>query len=365
MTNVKEIVNFLNRIFPFDYQESYDNSGLLVGEPDTRVKGLLITLDVTESVVDESIANNCNVILAHHPIIFHGLKQLTGATFETRTIMKAIRNNIAIIASHTNTDNTINGGTNHYLAKFFDLQELQSLLPVQGALRKLVTFVPIAFATKVREALFAAGAGIIGNYDKTSFVTYGLGSFRGNIHTQAYSGMPDKFHLEKEIRIETIFPKHLEHKIIESLISVHPYEEVAYDIFTLNNKYPIFGSGIIGYLPKKVKAFDFLQKIKTVFGGIVRYTTPATSTINKVAICGGSGSFLLQEAIRQQADIFITSDTKYHQFFDADKKIIIADVGHYESEQFTKEIFFSLIQNNFSTFALHLSKINTNPINYL
>ncbi len=364
MATVKGITNYLNEIFPFAYQESYDNSGLLVGNPDTQVKGLLITLDVTEVVVDEAISLGCNVILAHHPIIFQGIKRLTGASFEERTIIKAIQNNIAIIASHTNTDNAA-FGTNYHLAKLFDLQNTKPLLPLTDTLRKLVTFVPLSHEGKVKEALFNAGAGVIGNYDKTSFTVQGTGSFRGNEKTHGFSGTPNKLHFEKEIRIETVFAKHLEHKVIHALLESHPYEEVAYDIFRIENTQGNFGSGIIGELSDEIKTSAFLKKIKTVLGGGIRHTNFHKDVIKKVAICGGTGIFLLRVAIRQKADIFITSDVKYHQFFDADNKIIIADVGHYESEHFTKEIFFTAIQNKFSTFAPHLSKINTNPINYL
>jgi len=363
-TTVKQITNFLNEVFPFAYRESYDNVGLLVGNAEAEVKGLLITLDVTEAVIDEAISIGCNVILAHHPIIFQPIKHLTGASYVERTIMHAIRNDIAIIASHTNTDNSVLG-TNHYLAKRFGLQGTKPLLPLTDTLRKLVTFVPVLFEQKVKEALFDAGAGVIGNYDKTSFTIQGTGSFRGNKNTHAFSGTPDKLHFEKEIRIETVFPKHLEKKIIKSLIEAHPYEEVAYDIFQIENTQNNFGSGIIGRLPENVDTDKFLHKIKATIGGGIRYTNKHKETIGTVAICGGTGIFLLQAAIRQKADIFITSDVKYHQFFDADGKIILVDVGHYESEQFTKEIFFSLIKNKFSTFAPHLSKINTNPINYL
>ena len=364
MTRVKEITSYLNEVFPFAYQESYDNSGLLIGNPDAQVKGLLVTLDVTEAVVDEAISLGCNVILAHHPIIFQGIKRLTGSSFEERTIIKAIQNNIAVIASHTNTDNSAIG-TNYHLAKLFDLHNTKPLLPLTDTLRKLVTFVPLSHEQKVKEALFSAGAGVIGNYDKTSFTVQGTGSFRGNEKTHGFSGTPNKLHFEKEIRIETIFPKHLEHKIIYALLEVHPYEEVAYDIFKIENTQENFGSGIIGELADEIEPSVFLKKIKTVLGGGIRYTNLHKNAIKKVAVCGGTGIFLLRTAIRQKADIFITSDVKYHQFFDTDKKIIIADVGHYESEQFTKEIFFALIQNKFSTFAPRLSKINTNPINYL
>ncbi len=364
MTTIKQITNYLNEVFPFAYQESYDNSGLLVGNPEAEVKGLLITLDVTEAVVDEAISTGCNVILSHHPIIFQGIKKLTGATFEERTIIKAVSNDIAIIASHTNTDNSVLG-TNYHLAKLFGLQETKPLLPLQDTMRKLVTFVPFSFEQKVKNALFKSGAGVIGNYDSTSFTVQGTGSFRGNEFTHGFSGVAGKLHLEKEIRIETVFPKHMEQTIIRSLLEAHPYEEVAYDIYRVENSYGNFGSGIVGNLPNEMMADTFLEKIKTLIGGVIRYTHLHTKTIKRVSICGGTGIFLLGNAIRQKADIFITSDVKYHQFFGAGKKIIIADVGHYESEQFTKEIFFNLIQNFFPTFAPHLSKINTNPINYL
>ena len=364
MTTVKQIVKFLNNHFPFAYQEDYDNSGLLIGDPETEVKGLLITLDVTESVIEEAITLKCNVILSHHPIIFGGIKQLTGASFEERTIIKAIQNNIVIIASHTNTDNALLG-TNYYLAQQLELQNIKPLKQNKEILKKLVTFVPLTYEQKIKKALFSAGAGVIGNYDKTSFSTQGTGSFRGNASTHGFSGISGKLHLEKEIRLETIFPKHLSSQIISTLLSVHPYEEVAYDIYNVDGYQENYGQGVIGNLHQEIESKEFLKKIKSIIGGNIRYTALHTSTIKRVAICGGTGFFLLPAAIHQKADIFITADVKYHQFFDADGKIIIADVGHYESERFTKDIFFELIQKSFSTFAPHLSKINTNPINYL
>ena len=365
MTTVKEITNYLNEIFPFAYQESYDNSGLLVGNPDSHVKGLLVTLDVTEAVIDEAISLECNVILAHHPIIFHGIKRLTGSSFEERTIIKAIQNNIAIIASHTNTDNS-SGGTNYYLAKLFDLQNAKPLLPLTDTLRKLVTFVPLLHEQKVKEALFNAGAGVIGNYDKTSFTVQGTGSFRGNEKTHGFSGTPNKLHFEKEIRIETVFAKHLEHKIILTLLESHPYEEVAYDIYTLNNMFEKTGAGMIGETKTEISEFDFLKKIKTTLNtGTIRHTKFLKKPIKKIALCGGSGSFLLKNAIQQKADIYISADFKYHEFFDADNKILIADAGHFETEQFTKELIFDILTKKFNNFACFLSKVNTNPINYL
>lgn len=364
MTKVKHIVDFINQQFPFEYQESYDNSGLIIGRANDDVKGVLTALDVTEAVIEEAVSLNCNIIVSHHPIIFQGVKKLCGDTVEECSIIKAIQNNIAIIASHTNTDNAPLG-TNKALAELFKLQNTSPLLSTKDALRKLITFIPVAFEQKVRDALFTAGAGVIGNYSSTSYTVSGKGSFKGGDNTNAFVGEKGKLHFEDEIRLETVFPKHLEHQIISALLKAHPYEEVAYDIYSIKNTLNQFGAGIIGDLPEHKAINSFLQEIKQKLGGVIRHTSPHTENVKRVAICSGTGIFLLSNAIRRSADIFITSDVKYHQFFMANNQITIADAGHYETEQFIKEIFFNLINKNFSNFAVHFSKVKTNPINYI
>lgn len=362
---IKDIVSYLETIAPLSYQESYDNSGLIVGDAQQEVTSVLITIDTIESVIDEAIERGANLIVSHHPIVFSAFKKITGANYVERTIIKAIKNNIAIYACHTNLDSVI-GGVNSKICEKLELQNCRILSPIQNELQKLVTFVPVDFASVVQDAVFNAGAGCIGNYDKCGFTSQGNGSFRASQNSKPFVGEIGKIHYENEVRFETIFPKHLKNKVISALIKEHPYEEVAYDIYPLQNEYSKVGMGMIGDLNIELEEMDFLKKLKNIFKtGSIRYTNLLNKKIKKVAVCGGSGSFLLKNAIAANADILVTSDFKYHQFFDADNKILIADIGHYESEQFTKEVFYSLLTKKFPNFAFYFSKINSNPINYL
>jgi dinuclear metal center YbgI/SA1388 family protein len=361
---IGEIARYLESLAPLDLQESYDNSGLQTGDPSLQVHAALVTLDVTEEVIDEASEKGANLIIAHHPVIFNGLKRVTGRNSIERIIIKAIRNNIAIYAAHTNLD-SVAGGVNSMIAKKLGLSNLRILQPTSNVLRKLVTFVPVAQLDKVRQAIFEAGAGHIGNYDQCSFNTEGQGTFRGNETSNPFAGEKGVFHTEQEIRIETIFPGWLENNIIDALLKAHPYEEVAYDIYPLENRFDKAGMGITGILPQPVPDNDFLNFLKEVFRvPVIRHSKLPGRNIEKVAVCGGAGAFLLKEAISAEADIFITGDVKYHQFFDTENKIILADVGHYESEQYTKELIIELLTKKFSTFALHLSEVRTNPVYY-
>lgn len=361
---IKDITNYLEEIAPLSLQEDYDNSGLLIGQKSTPVNGALICVDVTEAILDEALQYNCNLIIAHHPLIFSGIKKLNGNNWVERTVIKAIKNDIAIYAIHTNLDNMIEG-VNEAIANKIGLHQTRILQTKVGLLRKLVCFCPVDKANMVREALFTAGAGRISNYDSCSFNSEGKGTFRGNYKTKPYVGKKLELHTENEIRIETVFPDYLESSVLTAMIMAHPYEEVAYDIYTLNNHWANVGAGIIGSLAEPMDEIDFFNLIKTQFHcSAIRHTALKGRKIKKVALCGGAGSFLLKDAINNNADIFITSDFKYHQFFDADNQIVIADIGHYESEQFTKDLLFNKIQKKFSNFALYLSKINTNPIHY-
>ena len=362
---LKEITQYIESIAPLAFQESYDNSGLLIGNPSDEVSGILISLDITEAIIDEAISKNLNLIVAHHPIIFSGFKKLNGKNYIERCVAKAIKNDIAIYTAHTNLDSVF-GGVNSKICDKLKLQNCQILAPVPGFLKKLVTFVPTADAEKVRKALFDAGAGNIGNYDSCSFNQSGLGSFRGNEQTNPYVGEKNQLHFEEETRIETIFPKHIQTRVIHSLLNTHPYEEVAYDIYPLDNEFNQAGIGMIGELHSPVDELEFLQKVKKTFHClVVKHTQLLGKPIRKVAVCGGSGSSYLSKAIAQKADIFISGDFKYHQFFDAEQQIIIADIGHFESEQFTKEVFYELLTKKFPKFAVHLSDLNTNPVSYL
>ena len=365
MITIKQVTDYLEGIAPLSYQESYDNAGAICGASSTEVKGILICLDSTEAVIDEAIRHNCNLVVAHHPIIFSGIKKLNGKNYIERTIIKAIKNDITIYAAHTNLDN-ISEGVNKVIADRLGLINCRILSPKKNLLKKLVTFCPVKDADKVRKAMFDAGGGRIGKYDECSFNTEGTGTFRGSEGTNPHVGKPGEQHHEKETRVEMIFEAPLESRILSSMIKAHPYEEVAYDIYPLDNTYNNIGSGMIGDLPKPMKEKDFLLFLKEKMNtGCVRYTPLTGNDITKVAVCGGSGSFLLQEAISQKANVLVTSDFKYHQFFDAEGKIVIADIGHYESEQFTKQLFLGLLKRNFSTFALRLSEVVTNPITYI
>ncbi len=361
---LKTIITEIEKFAPLAYQESYDNCGLLTGHKEQEVTGAILCLDCIEAVVDEAIQKNCNLIIAHHPIIFSGLKKLNGTNYIERTIIKAIQNNIAIYACHTNLDN-VKLGVNKKIADKLGLINQQILSPKKSVLKKLVTFVPATHLDIVRESLFNAGAGNIGNYDSCSFNLEGTGSFRGNENSNPFIGEKGKLSLEKETRLELIFETVNEATIISALKQNHPYEEVAYDIYQLENTYQNIGSGMVGELEKPISETEFLENLKSIFKvKVIKHTALTNKNIKKVALCGGSGSFLLKNAINSKSDIYISSDFKYHEFFDAENKILVADIGHYESEQFTPEIFYEIISNKFPTFASYLTETNTNPVNY-
>ncbi|MCK4920626.1 MAG: Nif3-like dinuclear metal center hexameric protein [Bacteroidales bacterium] len=362
---LKEIISFFEEIAPFSLQESYDNSGIQIGNPDTEITGILIGIDLTDEVLDEAIENDMNLILTHHPIIFNGIKKLTGKSVVERLIVKAIKNDINVLSVHTNIDSVLNGVSGKMCDKL-GLVNRKILDPIKEKLLKLVFFVPVDHAEKVRKSVFDAGAGVIGNYNSCSFNAEGKGSFKAGDGTIPYVGEKGELHIEDEIRVETILPQNLRGKVISALISSHPYEEVAYDLYPLANSWNSVGLGMIGEFEEAMEEHEFLNAVKTIFNtGCVRYTALRNKKVKKVAVCGGSGSFLLKKAIASGADVFVSGDFKYHQFFDAEGKVVIVDIGHYESEQFTKELFYELLTRKFPTFALLLSEVNTNPINYL
>ncbi len=362
---IRDVNALLEQFAPLSYQESYDNSGLLVGNPDMPLKGILVTLDVTPEVIEEAHQKGLNLIVSHHPLIFSGLKSITGKTYVERAIIKAIKYDIAIYAAHTNLDN-IKGGVNSKIGELLGLKNLRFLSPMEGELVKVVTFVPINEADNVRQAMFECGGGNIGNYDCCSYNIEGKGTFRANEGANPFVGRLGELHLEPETRIEVIVPKAKLSKVIYEMISAHPYEEVAYDIYPLLNSFNGAGSGMIGELASPIPALEFLKIVKKVFNlQSIRHTQFHGKDIKKVAFCGGSGAFLIKQAIATDADIYITGDIKYHQFFDAENKIIIADIGHFESEQFTIEIFYEYLLKNFPKFAVLKSEIKTNPINYI
>lgn len=362
---LQDIIFYLESLAPPAWQESYDNTGLIAGNPEWEISKALLCIDSTEEVVKEAVQKKCNMIIAHHPIIFKGLRKLTGRSYAERAVMLAIKHDIAIYCMHTNLDN-VHGGVNKKICEKLGLTNTKILSPKKQLLKKLVTFCPLNDAEKVRDALFAAGAGVIGDYSETSYNLEGFGTFRGNELTHPHVGEKGKRHHEREIRIETIFPAHIHDTLVEALLKAHPYEEVAYDIVPLDNYHARVGSGMTGELTYPADEKAFLQTVKKTFrAGCVRHTHLTGREIKRVAVCGGAGSFLLPDAIRAQADIFITSDFKYHDFFDAEGKILIADIGHYESEQFTTELLYEMLRKNFDNFALLFSETNTNPVNYL
>jgi dinuclear metal center YbgI/SA1388 family protein len=364
MLPLQDIIRELEHLAPPKLQESYDNSGLITGDLSMKITSALICLDSTEAVIDEAIRRGCNLVIAHHPIVFSGLKKITGSTYIERVIIKAIQNNIAIYAIHTNLDNVAQG-VNSKICDRLGLQNTRILAPLGNQLKKLVTFAPIAASAAVKNAIFNAGAGHIGNYSECSFSVSGEGSFKGNEASDPHVGKKGERHLEKEERIEVIFPSWKEAAILSAMKDAHPYEEVAYDVYSLTNLHPRIGAGMVGELEKPLKTEAFLDLIKEKMNAkVIRHTALIKKDIKTVAVCGGSGSFLLNEAKRANADIFISADFKYHQFFDAEDKIIIADIGHFETEQFTIDLLGDYLREKFTTFAVLFTETNTNPIYY-
>ncbi len=362
---ISEVLAFIEDFAPLSYQEAYDNAGLIVGNKDLDLTGVLLCLDSIEAVVDEAIDKKCNLIVAHHPIVFSGLKKITGRNYIERVVIKAIKHDICIYAAHTNLDN-VRKGVNQRIAEQLNLQETEILQPKSKILQKLYTYVPQDHSEKLLDALFKAGAGQIGNYSECSFASQGTGSFKGNEESDPYVGQKGERHFEKEVKIEVILPNHLKSGILKALHENHPYEAVAHEIVALENEHIDVGSGLIGELVDPIPEALFLSSLKEIMKtSCVRHTRLLGRNVKKVALCGGSGSFLLETAIRAKADVFITGDFKYHQFFDADNQIVIADIGHYESEQFTINLFYDLLREKFGNFAVYLTKIDTNPINYL
>ena len=354
----------LERMAPLSLQESYDNSGLQVGDPEMEVTGILVTLDVTEPVVLEAERLGFNLIVSHHPVIFGGLHSLTGKNVAERVVALAVRREIAIYSGHTNFD-AVSGGVNSAMAERLGLVNRRILDPVKGTLKKLVTFVPTDHLDRVRQAIFEAGAGHIGDYDMCSFNLPGKGTFRGLEGSDPFVGTPGEMHQEEEVRLETILPGHRVRRVVEAMIMAHPYEEVAYDLYPLENEDPTSGIGMVGELEDPMDETVFLSFLKDRFrAGVIRHSPLQGKPVRKVALCGGAGSFLLGRAKSSGAEVFVTGDMKYHQFFEADGRIVIMDIGHFESERFTRELFYDLLTKKFPKFAVRLSETDTNPIKY-
>jgi len=361
---IQDVITFLEGIVPISSQESYDNCGLLIGDRTAEVKGVLLCLDSTEEVVEEAVRVGANLIIAHHPIIFKGLRSITGKNYVERTVLACIQHNIALYAIHTNLDN-YRFGVNKEICDRLGLVNTSILVPKSDVLYKLAVFVPAEHHSPVSQAIFAAGAGEIGNYRDCQFYQEGTGTFRPVGEAKPFSGNLGELRSEKEVKAEFLVSAHRLGSVIAAMKEAHPYEEVAHDVFVLKNTNQTEGSGMIGFLEHPMDEMEFLKKVKETFHcGSIRHTLMLGKPFSKVAVCGGSGSFLLKNALAAKADIFITADFKYHEFFDAEGKIVIADIGHYESEQFTPNLLAELLKKKFTTFAVRLTEINTNPINY-
>ena len=361
---VQDVINHLEQLAPLAYAEDFDNVGLLVGDKKNKITGVLVTLDTLEAVVDEAIAEKCNLIVSFHPIIFKGLKKLTGNSYVERVVMKAIKHDIAIYSMHTALDNALQG-VNDMICNQLELINKRILIPQSATIKKLTTYVPTVEAEQLRMALFNAGAGSLGNYDDCSFNVEGIGTFNGNEKSSPTKGEKGKIHSEEETKITITFAKHLESKVLKALFETHSYEEVAYEIVTIENKNQNIGMGMIGNLKTPMKSNTFLKYLKTKMNTeLIRHSALLDKPINKIAVLGGSGSFAIADAKRAGADVFITADLKYHDFFSAENSIVLADIGHYESEQFTKNLLVAYLTKKISNFAIVLSKTNTNPVKY-
>jgi dinuclear metal center YbgI/SA1388 family protein len=362
---IKEILQAIEQIAPLSLQEDFDNSGVQVGDINREITGVLLCIDVTENVIDEALSLGCNLVIAHHPLAFRPFKSLTGQTYIERCMMKAIKNDLCVYASHTNLDNA-RSGVNYKIAEMLGLQQVRILSPQKGKLLKLVTFVPDAYAEFVRNALFNAGAGNIGNYDACSYNVVGEGTFRAGEHANPFVGEIGELHFEKEVRIETVLPAYKQADVLRALISVHPYEEPVYDFYPLRNEWSQAGSGVTGILPEPLPEQEFLDLLKDVFNlPMIRHTKLQNREIRDVALCGGAGAFLIPDAVAYGADAFVTGEAKYNDFFDVEGRLLLAVIGHYESEICTKEIFYDIISKKNPTFAVHKSAFDSNPVKYL
>lgn len=359
---INEIIQSFEEFAPVAIQEDFDNSGLVVGDIKNEITGILLTIDVTEEVVDEAILHKCNFIIAHHPIIFGKLKKITGSDYVERSLIKAIKNDISIYCAHTNFDQVSNGVSGKMCEKL-GLEDLKILAPKKDSLKKLVVFTPLSHADAVRNAIFSAGAGHIGNYNSCSYNLEGKGSFKAGDNTNPFIGRKGEIHFEDEVRIETVFPAFLQNRIVKAMIENHPYEEVAYDIYKLENEWSNTGLGMVGNLKTEMSEEEFLSLLKKKFGcKTIKHSEFLGKSIKKVAVCGGSGAFLINMAKSSGAQMYVSGDIKYHDYFLAENKIIITDIGHFESEQFTKEIFYDIIMKKNPNFAVRFSEKNVNPI---
>ena len=365
LVKIKDIANALEMFAPLPLQDDFDNAGLQIGLTDAEVAGVLLCLDVTEAVVDEAIASGCNFIVSHHPLIFSPLKRITGSSYVERCVLKALANGIAVYSAHTNLDNAM-GGVNFRIAEKLGLKNVRVLVPKKDSLLKLAVYVPTAYADAVRKALFDAGCGNIGNYGSCSYNVTGYGTFKAEEGCNPFCGGIGELHKEEEVRIETIMPSYIKNRVISALLEAHPYEEPAYDIYPLDNSWNNVGSGVIGELPEECDEECFLKTVKEKFAvGCVRHTDMLGRRVKRVALCGGAGASFASAAMAAGADVYITGEARYHDLFNYNGKMLMAVIGHYESEQYTIDIFADIIGERFPALKIVKSGINTNPINYL
>ena len=362
MVKIKDIANALEMFAPLPLQDGFDNAGLQIGLTEAEVAGVLLCLDVTEAVVDEAVALGCNLIVSHHPLIFSPLKRITGSNYVERCVIKALANGIAIYSAHTNIDNAP-GGVNYRIAEKLGLQKVRILVPKEDVLLKLAVYVPVSAADAVRSALFAAGCGNIGNYDSCSYNVEGFGTFKANEGCNPLCGEVGELHREEEVRIETVLPAYLKNKVVAALLKAHPYEEPAYDIYQLKNSWGSVGSGVIGELPAECDELELLQCLKDKFNvGCVRHTPLLGKAVKSVALCGGAGGSFAGAAMAAGADVYITGEARYHDLFSYTGKMLVAVIGHYESEQYTMDIFKEIILGACPGVRVVTTTVNTNPL---
>ncbi len=361
---IKEIMTLFEKHAPSSYQEDYDNAGLIIGNKESEITGILLALDTTEAIIQEAMEMGCNLIVAHHPIIFKGLKKINGKNYVERVVLKAIKNDINILVIHTNIDNVLKQGVSERMAMKLGLNNLQILRPKQNTLSKLVIYCPTHLTEAIKTAVFNFGGGEIGNYTQCSFKSDGKGSFKGNEKSNPKIGKKNELKEIEETKIEFLVKNNFVIQIIEAAKEVHEYEEMAYDIIPISNNNQEVGSGIIGELEEEMSQKEFLQLVKKSFNLDTFKYTPVSKNIKKVCVCGGSGSFLIKDALQNNADAYITADIKYHEFFDGEEKLLVCDIGHYESEISTLDIFYEIISEKKPIFAVNFCKTNTNPVKY-
>jgi dinuclear metal center YbgI/SA1388 family protein len=361
---ISNLLSVLHSFAPPDLAESYDNPGLLVGDPQTEVTGILINLDMTEAVIREAHQRGCNVVVAHHPILFTALKKLSGSDYVSRALRLAIKLDVALIAVHTNLDN-VRQGVNHRMAQQLGLVNTRILSPKPATLRKLEVYVPVEHRVALLQALWKAGAGQIGNYGEASFSSEGQGTFLPLEGANPAIGGVGQHETVLESRIEVVFPAHLKGAVLAAMRAAHPYEEVAHQVIATENSIADIGAGLVGDLPSPLGKRAFLEKVRQAFGcGGIRYADAPLDEVSRVALCGGSGSFLTSAALRAGAQAFVTADVTYHKFFDNEDRMLLLDVGHHESEQYTSALISDVLLKSFPNFAVHLSETLTNPVKY-